>query len=97
MMPGLAWLRPLRQQPFSLMARTSELVLCVCRLATGVYSSPETERPVFQNVAPEMTEFVKQDFLTSGKYGKVLWIGQINHCEGPTCELGNSSVYFFDN
>ena len=97
MMPGLAWLRPLRQQPFSLMARTSELVLCVCRLATGVYSSPETERPVFQDVASEITVIVRQDFLTSGKYGKVLWIGQINHCEGPTCELGNSSVYFFDN
>ena len=97
MMPGLAWLRPLRQQPFSLMARTSELVLCVCRLATGVYSSPETERPVFQDVASEITVIVRQDFLTSGKYGKVWWIGQIIHCDGPTRELGNSSVYFFDN
>jgi hypothetical protein len=33
----------------------------------GVYSSPESERPVFLDVAPGMTVIVRHDYLTGEK------------------------------
>ena len=36
----------------------------------GVYSSPESEKPVFLDVAPGMTVIVKHDYLTGEQHEK---------------------------
>ncbi|WP_413746584.1 hypothetical protein [Synechococcus sp. MIT S9507] len=36
----------------------------------GVYSSPESEKPVFLYVAPGMTVIVKHDYLTGEQHEK---------------------------
>ena len=48
----------------------------------GVYSSPESERPIFLDVAPGMTVIVKHDFLSGEKAKKDWWMGQVLHCGG---------------
>ena len=49
----------------------------------GVYSSPESERPFFLDVAPGMTVIVKHDYLTGEKADKDWWMGQVIHnCGG---------------
>tara|TARA_B100000073_G_scaffold106756_1_gene85727 strand:- start:1417 stop:1755 length:339 start_codon:yes stop_codon:yes gene_type:complete len=48
----------------------------------GVYSSPESERPVFLGVVPGMTVIVKHDFLTGEKRDKDWWMGLVIHCGG---------------
>ena len=48
----------------------------------GVYSSPESERPVFLGVVPGMTMIVKHDFLTGEKRDKDWWMGLVIHCGG---------------
>ena len=47
-----------------------------------VYSSPESERPVFLDVAPSMTVIVKHDYLPGEKPEKDWWMGQVIHCGG---------------
>ena len=48
----------------------------------GVYSKPESERPVFLDVAPGMTVIVKHDYLTGETAEKDWWMGQVIHCGG---------------
>ncbi len=48
----------------------------------GVYDSPESERPIFLDVAPGMTVIVKHDYLTGEKADKDWWIGQVTHYNG---------------
>ncbi|KZR88104.1 hypothetical protein MITS9504_00531 [Synechococcus sp. MIT S9504] len=48
----------------------------------GFYSSPESERPVFLDVAPGMTVIVRHDLLTGEKDDKDWWMGQVIHCGG---------------
>nr|WP_255359927.1 DUF3104 domain-containing protein [Synechococcus sp. MIT S9508] len=50
----------------------------------GVYDSPESERPIFLDVAPGMTVIVKNDYLTGEKQDKVWWMEQVIviHCGG---------------
>lgn len=45
----------------------------------GVYNSPESERPVFLDVAPGMTMIAKHDYLTGEKADKDWWMGQVIH------------------
>ena len=51
-------------------------------IGRGVYSSPESERPVFLDVAPGMTVIVKHDYQTGEKAEKDWWMGQVIHCGG---------------
>ena len=46
------------------------------------YSSPESERPVFLDVAPGMTVIVQHDFQVGEKRDKDWWMGQVIHCGG---------------
>ena len=48
----------------------------------GVYNSPESERPIFLDVAPGMTVIVKHDYLTGEKAEKDWWMGEVIHCGG---------------
>ena len=48
----------------------------------GVYNSPESERPVFLDVAPGMTVIVKHDYLTGEKAEKDWWMGEVIHYGG---------------
>ena len=48
----------------------------------GVYSSPESGRPVFLDVAPGMTVIVKHEYLPGEKPEKDWWMGQVLHCGG---------------
>ena len=48
----------------------------------GVYSSPESERPVFLDVAPGMTVIVEHEYLPGEKPEKDWWMGQVIHCGG---------------
>ena len=48
----------------------------------GVYSSPESERPVFLDVVPGMTVVVRHDHMTGENAGKDWWMGQVIHCGG---------------
>ena len=42
----------------------------------GFYDSPESDRPIFLDVAPGMTVIVKHDYLTGEKAEKDWWMGQ---------------------
>ena len=48
----------------------------------GVYSSPQSERPVFLDVAPGMTVIVRCDHQVGEKQDKDWWMGQVIHCGG---------------
>ena len=48
----------------------------------GVHSSPESERPVFLDVAPGMTVVAKHDCLTGETAEKDWWMGEVIHCGG---------------
>ena len=48
----------------------------------GVYSSPESERPVFLDVVPGMTVVVRYDHMTGENADKHWWMGQVIHCGG---------------
>ena len=48
----------------------------------GVYSSPESERPVFLDVTPGMTVIVQHDLQIEEKRDKDWWMGQVIHCGG---------------
>ena len=48
----------------------------------GDYNSPESERPVFLDVAPGMTVIVKHDLQTGEKAEKDWWMGEVIHCGG---------------
>ena len=48
----------------------------------GVYSSPESERPVFLDVVPGMTVVVRYDHMTGENADKDWWMGQVIHCGG---------------
>jgi len=46
--------------------------------------SPESDRPIFLDVAPGMTGIVKHDYLNGEKAEKDWWMGQVIHCGGAT-------------
>ena len=48
----------------------------------GVYNSPESEGPVFLDVAPGMTVIVKHDLQIGEKRDKDWWMGQVIYCGG---------------
>ena len=48
----------------------------------GVYSSPESERPLFLDVVPGMTAIVRHDYLTGEKAEKDWWMGEVINCGG---------------
>ena len=48
----------------------------------GVYNSPESERPVFLDVAPGMTVIVQYDLQIGEKLDKDWWMGQVIHSGG---------------
>ena len=48
----------------------------------GVYSSPESERPVFLDVVPGMTVVVRYDHMTGENADKDWWMDQVIHCGG---------------
>ena len=48
----------------------------------GIFSSPETERPVFLDVVPGITVVVRHDHMTGEKAHKDWWMGQVIHCGG---------------
>ena len=48
----------------------------------GVYDSPESERPIFLDVTPDITVIVKHDYLTGEKAEKDWWMGQVIYCNG---------------
>ena len=47
-----------------------------------VYSSPESGRLTFQDVAPGKTVIVKHDYQTGEPHEKDWWMGQVIHCCG---------------
>ena len=48
----------------------------------GVYDSPESERPVFLDMAPGMTVVVRHDRMIGEKHNQDWWMGQVIHCSG---------------
>ena len=50
----------------------------------GVCNSPESERPVFLDMAPGMTVIVQHDLQIGEKRDKDWLIGQVIHCGGST-------------
>ena len=48
----------------------------------GFYNSPESERPVFLDVAPGMTVIFQHDLQIGEKRDKDWWMGQVIHCGG---------------
>ena len=65
----------------------------------GVYDSPESERPVFQEVAPGMTVIVKHGYLTGEWQDCDWWIGQAIHCGGAARDSKVSNlfqIFYFD-
>ena len=59
----------------------------------GVYSSPESERPVFLDVAPGMTVIVKHDYQTGEKAEKDWWMGQVIHCGGAARNPDDCKIF----
>lgn len=59
----------------------------------AVYSSPESERPVFLDVVPGMTVIVKHDFLPGEKAKKDWWMGQVLHCGGAARESSIHNLF----
>ena len=53
-----------------------------------VYSSPESGRLTFQDVAPGKTVIVKHDYQTGEPHAKDWWMGQVIHCGGAARDPG---------
>ena len=48
----------------------------------GIYGSPESERPIFLDVAPGMTVIVQHNVQIGEKGYKDRWMGKLIHCGG---------------
>ena len=48
----------------------------------GGYESPESEWPIFLDVAPGMTVIERHEYLIGERADRDWWMGQVIHCGG---------------